>query len=51
MNPLTGNIYVLLFNDKILEISPNPTGEFLLRNYGHPARVLKIAPELLRLQG
>jgi len=45
MNPETGNIYVLLFNDKLIEMCLKPTPEFLLRSYGKTARVLKIKNE------
>ena len=42
MNPDNGLIYVLLFNNKLLEINPKPSAAFLLRNYGKHSRVLKV---------
>lgn len=42
MSPETGNIYVLLFNSKLLEICMRPTTEMLLRNFGKDSRVFKI---------
>jgi len=44
INPATGSIYALLFNDKLIEVCLKPSTEFLLRNYGKSARVLKIPP-------
>ena len=42
MSPETGNIYVLLYNSKLLEICMRPSPEILLRNYGKNSRVLKL---------
>jgi hypothetical protein len=42
MSPETGNIYVLLFNSKLLEICMKPSTEMLLRNFGKNFRVLKL---------
>ena len=42
MHPEKGTIYVLLFNNKILEVQQKPPAEFLLRSYGKKARVLKL---------
>lgn len=47
MNPENGLIYALLFNNKMLEINPNPSIAFLLRNYGVKARVIKLSPQLI----
>ena len=46
MNPENGLVYVLLFNNKLLEINPKPSAAFLLRNFGRKSRVLKISPAL-----
>ena len=45
MDPDNGTIFVLLYNNKIMETSPKPSAEFLLRSYGKPARIIKIANE------
>lgn len=47
MNPDSKTVYVLLPSNKLLELCPNPSDIFLLRNYGSKARVLEIAPEVL----
>ena len=46
MNPQTGTVYALMFNNKLLEINPKPSAAFLLRNYGKHSRVLKMAESL-----
>ena len=48
MNPENGLLYVLLFNNKLLEIHPKPGANYLLRNYGRNSRVLKISPTLVK---
>lgn len=48
MNPDNGLVFVLLFNNKLLEINPKPSAHFLLQNYGKKSRVLKISPALGR---
>jgi len=47
MNPENGLIYALLFNNKMLEINPNASVAFLLRNFGAKARVIKLSPQLI----
>ena len=42
MNPENGLLYVLLFNNKLLEINPKPSAAFLLRHFGRKSRVLKL---------
>jgi len=50
MHPDKGTIYVLLFNNKILEVQQKPSPEFLLRSYGRKARVLKLRTDEVQQQ-